>query len=75
LSESVEIWSYKFAEGEHPALSPEEICKNPDVDEINVLLASSARPVSRPPKRSEITLDQADGLDWKTCPLPKNISY
>jgi mRNA-degrading endonuclease toxin of MazEF toxin-antitoxin module len=63
-----DIWSYGFSEGEHPAvvLSPEEICTNSDVEEINVLLATSARPVSRDPKRTEVVLDMADGLDWKS---------
>ncbi len=64
-----EIWSYAFSkEGEHPAivLSPAEVCSNPDIDEVNVLLASSARPVLRPPRRIEVGLDEADGLEWKT---------
>jgi len=64
-----DIWNYSFSkEGEHPAviLSPFEICSNSDVEEVNVLLASSARPVTRPPKRGEVVLDGTDGLDWKT---------
>jgi mRNA-degrading endonuclease toxin of MazEF toxin-antitoxin module len=64
-----DIWNYSFSkEGEHPAvvLSPFEICNNPDVEEVNVLLASSARPIIRPPKRNEVVLDATDGLDWKT---------
>ena len=64
-----DIWFYSFAsEGDHPAviLSPSETCLNPDVQEVNVLFASSARPIARPPKRIEVALDAADGLDWKT---------
>lgn len=64
-----EIWSYSFPEGEHPAiiLSPSEVCSNADIHEVNVLFASSARPVSRNLKAHEVALDQSDGLDWKTC--------
>jgi mRNA-degrading endonuclease toxin of MazEF toxin-antitoxin module len=63
-----EIWTYSFPSGDHPAviLSPPEICSNDDVDEVNVLFASSARPVNRPPKSHEVVLDASDGLDWKT---------
>lgn len=64
-----DIYSYPFAEGEHPAviLSPDEQCVNPDVPEVNILFCASHRPLSRPPKRFEVLLDENDGLDWKTA--------
>ena len=54
-------------ERRHPAviISNNETCQNPDVDEVNALLCTSAK-VNRPPKPMEEVLDQADGLDWKT---------
>jgi hypothetical protein len=63
-----EIWTYPFPTGDHPAviLSPPELCTNNDVDELNVLFASSARPINRDPKYHEVLLDENDGLDWKT---------
>ena len=63
-----EIWTYSFPAGDHPAviLSPPELCSNDDIDELNVLFASSARPINRPPKSHEVVLDESDGLDWKT---------
>lgn len=63
-----DIYSYPFAEGEHPAviLSPDELCSNPDVPDVNVLFCATHRPLTRAPKRFEIVLDASDGLDWKT---------
>jgi mRNA-degrading endonuclease toxin of MazEF toxin-antitoxin module len=63
-----EIWTYAFPEGDHPAvvISPSELCANSSTEEVNVLFASSARPVKRPPKLHEVLLDESDGLDWKT---------
>jgi mRNA-degrading endonuclease toxin of MazEF toxin-antitoxin module len=54
-------------ERRHPAviLSNDEICQNPDIEEVNALLCTSAT-VSRGPKGTEEVLDQGDGLDWKT---------
>ena len=54
-------------ERRHPAviISNDETCQNPDIEEVNALLCTSAR-VSRQPKSTEETLDEADGLDWKT---------
>jgi mRNA-degrading endonuclease toxin of MazEF toxin-antitoxin module len=51
----------------HPAviISSDEVCGNPDLEEVNALLCTSAR-VNRPPKATEEVLDEADGLDWKT---------
>jgi len=54
-------------ERRHPAviISNDETCQNPDVEEVNALLCTSAR-VNREPKSTEEVLDEADGLDWKT---------
>jgi mRNA-degrading endonuclease toxin of MazEF toxin-antitoxin module len=54
-------------ERRHPAviISNEETCQNPDIEEVNALLCTSAK-VSRIPKPTETTLDESDGLDWKT---------
>ena len=67
-------------ERRHPAviISNEETCQNPDIEEVNALICTSAR-VNREPKRTEEVLDESDGLEWKTmvrCDriylLPKN---
>src|ERR1017187_5322373 len=54
-------------EKRHPAviISNDEACQNPDLEEVNALLCTSAR-VNRGPKTTEIVSDEADGLDWKT---------
>jgi len=54
-------------EKRHPAviISNDEACQNPDVEEVNALLCTSAK-VNRPAKATEEILDEADGLDWKT---------
>jgi len=54
-------------ERRHPAviISNDETCQNPDLEEVNALLCTSAR-VNREPKSTEEVLDEADGLDWKT---------
>jgi mRNA-degrading endonuclease toxin of MazEF toxin-antitoxin module len=54
-------------ERRHPAviISNDETCQNPDVEEVNALLCTSAR-VNREPKSTEEVLDEEDGLDWKT---------
>jgi mRNA-degrading endonuclease toxin of MazEF toxin-antitoxin module len=51
----------------HPAvvISNDETCQNPDIEEVNALLCTSAK-VNRPPKATEEVLDETDGLDWKT---------
>jgi hypothetical protein len=61
-----EIYTFDFAtEGTHPAV----IVSHPDrvarAETLNVLLCSSQR-VSRPPKKCEVLLNHADGLDWET---------
>lgn len=76
-----EIWMFPFdRERRHPAviISNEETCQNPDIEEVNALICTSAR-VNRGPKRTEEVLDESDGLEWKTmvrCDriylLPKN---
>ena len=54
-------------ERRHPAviISNVETCHNPDIEDVNALLCTSAR-VNRGPKVTEEVLDEADGLDWKT---------
>src|SRR2546423_1908364 len=63
-----DIFMFPFSkERTHPAviLSNDEICQNPDIEEINALLCTSAR-LNRGPKSNEEVLDENDGLDWKT---------
>lgn len=64
-----DIYSFNFPQGRHPAviLSPDDQCLNADFLELNILFASSARPMTRNLKRFEVVLDQADGLDWQTA--------
>lgn len=54
-------------ERRHPAviISNDETCLNPDIEEVNALICTSAR-INRGPKTTEEALDEADGLDWKT---------
>lgn len=54
-------------ERRHPAvvISNDETCENPDIEEVNALLCTSVR-VNRGAKLVEETLDESDGLDWKT---------
>ena len=59
---------YPFSkERRHPAviISNDETCQNPDIEEVNALLCTSAQ-VNRGPKNTEEVLDASDGLDWKT---------
>ena len=63
-----DVLMYPFTkERRHPAvvISNDEACQNEDVEEVNVLLCTSAK-VNRPPKTTEEVLEEADGLDWKT---------
>ena len=46
-------------------ISNDETCQNPDIEEVNALLCTSAR-LNREPKITEEILDEADGLDWRT---------
>ena len=52
-------------EGNAVIISNDETCQNSDIEEVNVLLCTSAR-VNRGPKPTEEVLDESDGLDWKT---------
>lgn len=63
-----DIFMFPFSkERRHPAviISNDETCQNPDIEEVNALLCTSAH-VNRGPKTIEEVLDEADGLDWKT---------
>jgi mRNA-degrading endonuclease toxin of MazEF toxin-antitoxin module len=63
-----DVFMFPFSrEKRHPAviLSNDETCQNGDVEDVNALLCTSAQ-ANRPPKPTEETLDEADGLDWKT---------
>ncbi len=55
-------------EKRHPAviISNDEICQNPDIEDVNALICTSAR-LNRVPKLNEEALDESDGLDWKTA--------
>lgn len=52
----------------HPVvvLSNDERCENEDLLYVNGLLCTSAR-LNRSPRRHEIVLDEADGLDGKSA--------
>ncbi|NLH73931.1 MAG: type II toxin-antitoxin system PemK/MazF family toxin [Verrucomicrobia bacterium] len=63
-----DIFVFPFdRERRHPAviLSNDETCQNPDIEEVNALLCTSAR-VNRGPKPTEEVLEETDGMDWKT---------
>ncbi len=64
-----EIFLIPFeSEKPHPAviISNDERCLNADLGYVNALICTSAK-LNREPKRNEIILDGADGLDWKTA--------
>ena len=63
-----DIFMFPFTkEKPHPAviLSNDETCQNPDLEEVNALICTSAQ-ANRAPKLNEEVLDENDGLDWKT---------
>ena len=63
-----DVFLFPFGkENRHPAviISNDETCQNPDIEEVNALLGTSAK-VNRGPKPTEEALDESDGLDWKT---------
>jgi mRNA-degrading endonuclease toxin of MazEF toxin-antitoxin module len=63
-----DIFMFPFSkERRHPAviISNDETCANPDLEDVNALICTSAR-VNRGAKLVEEVLDEADGLDWKT---------
>jgi hypothetical protein len=64
-----EIYLFPFGEElPHPTviISNEERCANDDLDYVNALICTSAR-LNREPKKNEVILNEADGLDWKTA--------
>jgi mRNA-degrading endonuclease toxin of MazEF toxin-antitoxin module len=68
MKDQFEVWRYAFPQrkgGEHPCV----IISHPDIaargEFVNVLFCTSQRQ-DRPPKPTEVLLDQADGLDWET---------
>jgi mRNA-degrading endonuclease toxin of MazEF toxin-antitoxin module len=63
-----DIFMFPFTkERRHPAviISNDETCQNPDLEDVNALLCTSAK-MNRGPKVTEEVLDETDGLDWKT---------
>ena len=64
-----DIYLFPFsAELPHPAviISNDERCENADLEAVNALIRTTAH-LNRSPKKNEIILDEADGLDWKTA--------
>lgn len=64
-----EIFLFPFAkEKAHPAviISNDERCLNGDLEYVNALICTSAK-LNREPKKNEVILNGADGLDWKTA--------
>ena len=64
-----DIFLYPFlVERPHPVvvLSNDDRCRNPDLEDVNVLMCASIRS-NRPLRNSEIVLNGADGLDWSTA--------
>lgn len=47
-------------------ISNDERCLNNDLDYVNALICTSAK-LNREPKKNEVILNGADGLDWKTA--------
>ena len=64
-----DIYLFPFGdEKPHPAviISPDERVFNEDIETVNALICTSAR-LNREPKKTEVILNGADGLDWKTA--------
>jgi mRNA-degrading endonuclease toxin of MazEF toxin-antitoxin module len=64
-----EIFLFPFAkEKPHRAviISNDERCLNDDLEYVNALICTSAR-LNREPRKNEVILNGADGLDWKTA--------
>lgn len=64
-----DIYLFPFSKaGPHPAviLSNDERCANPDLQYVNALICTTVR-VTRPAKKYESMLDEADGLGWRTA--------
>jgi mRNA-degrading endonuclease toxin of MazEF toxin-antitoxin module len=67
---------FPFREEEpHPAviISNDERCINEDLEYLHALICTSAR-LNREAKKNEVTLNAADGLDWKTA-VPCDVIY
>ena len=47
-------------------ISNDERCLNADLEYVNALICTSAK-LNREPKKNEVILNGADGLDWKTA--------
>ena len=64
-----EIYLFPFEEEKpHPAviISNDERCLNESLEYVNVLICTSVK-LNREPKKNEVILNGADGLDWKTA--------
>jgi mRNA-degrading endonuclease toxin of MazEF toxin-antitoxin module len=64
-----EIYLFPFRqEKPHPAviISNDERCVNEHLNYVNALICTSAT-LNREPKKNEVILNAADGLDWKTA--------
>lgn len=64
-----DIYFFPFREEQpHPAviISNEERCVNDDLEYVNALICTSTK-LNREPKKNEVILNAADGLDWKTA--------
>ena len=64
-----EIYLFPFQEEKpHPAviISNEERCVNDDLEYVSALICTSVK-LNREMKKHEVTLNAADGLDWKTA--------
>ena len=64
-----DIYLFPFEEEKpHPAvvISNDERCLNSDLEYVNAFICTSAK-LNREPKKNEVILNSADGLDWKTA--------
>ena len=60
-----QIWTWKFAFGEHPVVivsNPERVKRKDDL----VVISCSTHRAKRDPELFEVILDESDGLDWPT---------
>ena len=66
MKDQFDVWRFNFPEkGQHPVvlISHPDFCARAAV--VNVLFCTSQRQSCRP-RRHEIMLNSADGLDWET---------
>ncbi len=64
-----DIYLFPFEkEQPHPAviISNDERCLNDDLEYVNALICTSAK-LNREAKKHEVTVNGADGLEWKTA--------